>query len=180
MPARKFFVIPVDDLSRNKREKRQSVLISDDEEEDLDDFVVKPPKKFKAKSSSQMEEMHRDIQQISRNLECIFKLTKNTKLPPGLYKLLSDTFQCQICRAMPIVPPPIYTRCCKRILGCQTCVDRWYCGTDSINHSCPICRSERAFTETSQIKGLDDFLNGIRAVFDGESDTVIDDGELAD
>ena len=126
MPARKFFAVPVDDLSCNKREKRQSVLISDDEEEDLDDFVVKPPKKFKAKSSSQMEEMHRDIQQISRNLECIFKLTKNTKLPPGLYKLLSDTFQCQICRAMPIVPPPIYTRCCKRILGCQTCVDRWY------------------------------------------------------
>ena len=80
MPARKFFAVPVDDLSRNKREKRQNVLISDDEEEDLDDFVVKPPKKFKAKSSSQMEEMHRDSQQISRNLECIFKLTKNTKL----------------------------------------------------------------------------------------------------
>ena len=76
--------------------------------------------------------------------------------------------------AMPIVHPPIYTRCCKRILGCQTCVDRWYCGTDGINHNYPICCSERAFTETSQIKWLDDFLNSIRAVFDGESDTVID------
>ena len=51
--------------------------------------------------------------------------------------------------------------------GYQTSVDYWYCGIDGINHNCPICHSDRALTETSQIKGLDDFLNGIRAVFDG-------------
>ena len=47
MPARKFFAVPVDDLSRNKREKRQSVLISDDEEEDRDDLLSNFPKHLK-------------------------------------------------------------------------------------------------------------------------------------
>ena len=75
-----------------------------------------------------------------------------------------------------------FTLCVARefLVASWTFVDHWYCGTDGTNHNCPNCHSERAFIETSQIKGLDDFLKGIHAVFDGESDAVIDDGELAD
>ena len=50
-------------------------------------------------------------------------------------------------------PPIIYTR------GCQIFVDKWLRGDDeeSTRRSCPFCRREHAYAETSIIKGLDDY-----------------------
>lgn len=86
-----------------------------------------------------------------------------TKLPPGLLRQLNETFKCHICSNVPMKPPIIFARCCKRILGCQVCVDRWFRGDDeeSTTHACPLCHGERAYAETSIIKGMDDFLLAI-------------------
>ena len=85
------------------------------------------------------------------------------KIPAGLYRLIADTFRCQICRKTPITPPAIYARCCKRIIGCEGCVDTWYSG-ESVR-TCPHGRCERAYAETMRIRGLDDFLHGIDPLF---------------
>ncbi len=77
------------------------------------------------------------------------------KIPPGLYRQLYDTFQCQICRNS---PPVIFARCCKRILGCQDCVDLWYRGEEGFGRKCPLCRDERVYAKTTTLKGLDDVL----------------------
>ena len=80
-------------------------------------------------------------------------LSKGMKLPPGLHRLLHDTFKCNICQSSPIRSPVMFTCCCKSILGCERCVDSWYSGEDGRSKKCPLCRSERAFTETVRIHG---------------------------
>ena len=54
------------------------------------------------------------------------------KLPPDLCKKLHNTFKCNICCSSPIKPPVIFSRCCKRLLGCQECVDRWFGGEEGV------------------------------------------------
>ena len=64
-------------------------------------------------------------------------------------------------------PPIIFAKCCKSILGCQPCVDRWYRGKEGQRKYCPQCRSERAYVETCKMNGLD---VGIAALLNDESD----------
>ena len=98
----------------------------------------------------------------------MLKLTPNSKVPLGLKQVLLDTFRCNICIVTPMVPPIIYTRCCKRILGCQSCVNTWYSVEEGMGKKCPICRSERAYADTTQLKGLDDFLLTITPILNNE------------
>ena len=83
------------------------------------------------------------------------------KLPPDLCKKLHNTFKCNICCSSPIKPPVIFSRCCKRLLGCQECMDRWFGGEEGVTRSCPLCRSERAYADTCIVKGLDELLKTI-------------------
>ena len=71
-------------------------------------------------------------------------------------------------------PPIIFARCCKSVIGCQSCVDTWYRGEERQQCTCPNCREARAYVETCKINGLDDFLTGIAPLLDVDS---IDDNE---
>ncbi len=53
---------------------------------------------------------------------------------------------------VPVKPPVITTKCCKAILGCETCVNTWYSGTEA---SCPLCKAPRGYSEALE---LDNFL----------------------
>ncbi len=145
--------------SCSKKDKRPLEL-SDSEEGDAD--FVRQKKKGK---SVQVQEIKAEVVELGRQISSIFQLSQYTRLPPGLIRLLHDAFRCSICQSVPI-KSPIFSRCCKNIIGCQECVDQWY-GND-VNNTCPICRSERAYAETSQIKGLDEFLDGVRPLLDNE------------
>ena len=102
-----------------------------------------------------------EVKHIRKDLKSLFQISGHMKIPPGLHRHLYDTFQCHICRSSPITPPVIFARCCKRLLGCQTCVDSWYQGEEGMARSCPLCRSERAYADTTPIKGMDEFLRAI-------------------
>ena len=41
-------------------------------------------------------------------------------------------------------------------------VDAWYGGEDGISRSCPMCQFERAYSESTTLRGLDDFLRSIQ------------------
>lgn len=137
---------------KGKGRKQARICVSDSDS----DNQAPVSKKIKL-----LGELSLNIQGIRKDLSTIFTLTKGMKLPPGLHTLLYNTFKCNIWHSSPMTPPIIFTRCCKCILGCERCVDLWYSGEDGRTKSCPLCRSERAFTETIRIHGLDDFLNGI-------------------
>ena len=107
------------------------------------------------------QEVLKEISSLRLEISQVLQLTKGMKLPPGLYIQLKQTFKCKICHTSPICPPVIYTRCCKNILGSETCVDCWYNGNEGRTRNCPLCRSERSLPETSRLNGLDEFLQNI-------------------
>ena len=87
------------------------------------------------------------------------------KIPTALHR------KCNICQHSPITPPVIFARCCKSIIGCQSCVDTWYRGDSGISKKCPLCGTERALPETMRLHGLDDFLQGIQPILTQPQDT---------
>ena len=103
-----------------------------------------------------------DIRDIKESIKLIFSLTKDTKIPLGLQKALNESFMCLMCTKMPIAPPIIVGKCCKHILGCQECVNRWYSGPDALQKACPYCQTERGYTETMQLTGIDEFLTAVK------------------
>ena len=109
---------------------------------------------------------------MQNEMKAVFTLSKGTRLPPGLYLQLRKTFKCQICHSSPIKPPVIFTRCCKNILGCDVCVDRWYGGEDGRAKTSPLCRSERGFSEIGRLHGLDEFLETTKPLMDTDDNPV--------
>jgi pectin methylesterase-like acyl-CoA thioesterase len=69
-------------------------------------------------------------------------------------------------------PPIIFARCCKSVLGCQSCVDTWYRGDEGQQRTFPNCREARAYVDTCKINGLDDFLTGIAPLLEVDSINV--------
>ena len=73
--------------------------------------------------------------ELQRRVDKVFQLTKDAKVPLGLCDLLSEAFQCKICREV-IRPPVIVTKCCKGLLACDECIRTWYT-TDLLTNNCP-------------------------------------------
>lgn len=169
--SRKIFAVRQGDLKMKSSRKRGLVVISDsDSDDDLQPLQRKPIREAPPQLVEEVKEMRKDIQ-------CLFQITNKMKISPGLYRHFKETFQCHICRCTPIEPPVIFTRCCHRILGCQTCVDAWYGGEDGISRTCPMCRFERAYSETTTLRGLDDFLRAIQPLLAEEATATASDTE---
>ena len=109
------------------------------------------------KKKSKLIEILDEVRSLRKDVNHVMKLTKGMTLPPGLYKQLDETFKCHICHLSPFNPPAIFGRCCRNIIGCSACVDRWF-KEESL---CPLCRSDRALPDTCIINGLDDFILSI-------------------
>ena len=94
---------------------------------DDEDFLI--PTSKRSRTEEKLDILLENVDNIKDTLGDVMSLTKDTQIPLGLKRLLRDTFQCYICRAIPIRPPVIMTTCCKKILGCEPCVNSWYTGT---------------------------------------------------
>ena len=126
---------------------------------DSDDIMPKS-KHFKYDS------IGKDIKDIKGKLCSLVNIQKNMKVPLSLQLLLTESFKCCICQEL-MQPPVIFSRCCKCLIGCENCVDKWY-GTDGRNKACPKCLAERSYSETSRLYGIDDFLRGIKKLSDSD------------
>ena len=62
------------------------------------------------------------------------------------------------------------SKCCKLILGCERCVNQWFCGPDALLKTCPACNTERGYSETLMLKGLDNFLTEVKNVVQTEDE----------
>ena len=109
-------------------------------------------------STVELKELVSEVKEMRKDFKLVFEVNETMNLPIALRKVLADTFRCCICQSTPIVPPVIFARCCKSIVGCQVCVDTLYCGEDGMTKKCPRCRAERAYAETSVLRGFDELL----------------------
>ena len=122
-------------------------------------------------SSDDNEDFISELKELKEAVNKLVAVTPSMNIPLGLRSILYDTFKCSICQSTPMQPPIIFAKCCKTILGCEGCVDRWYRGTEGQGRTCPKCRSERAFVETCRMNGMDEFLAVVTTLMDVNSDS---------
>lgn len=151
--------------------------VPDFSDDDLD--RDEPSKKRSRRCDDRMlQRLSDEVASIRDIMADVISLTADTNLPIGLRRLLRDTFKCQICHAVPARPPVIVTKCCKNILGCQDCANTWYSGPEAMTRTCPMCRAERGCNETMVLRGLTDFMENVRKIYDNEvNSTSTTDGQ---
>ena len=178
--SRKLYAVKEADLRGRKRMS----TAANESTSSSDEGTILPFTKYKRTAEYvKITHISSELREVRSGLDKIFTLTSGMimSIPVGLRKVLYDTFRCSICQATPMVPPVIFAKCCKYILGCQQCVDTWYRGEQGQARSCPRCQSDRVFIETSRLNGLDDFLSAIAPLLDNCNDTGDDgDGEFRD
>ena len=135
---------------------------SSDDDIDRDDLNPKKKRKY---DDRPLQRLIDEVAAIRDIITDMMSLTSNTSIPLGLRRILRDTFKCQICHNVPIRPPVIVTKCCRNILGCQECVNTWYSGPEAITRTCPMCRAERGCNETMMLRGLTDFMETIKKIY---------------
>ena len=118
---------------------------------------VPRPKHFKYSDST----IGKDVKDIKKQLSSLLTIDKTLRIPFSLHLLLIDNFKCSICQDV-LEPPVIFSRCCKYLIGCEKCVDRWYECDGRNSKPCPQCGAERSYSETCRLYGIDDFLRGIK------------------
>ena len=133
---------------------KQPILIDEDDE----DF--EPPKK-KDRKEEKLDLLISEVGSIQKTIGDMFSLTEHSPIPLGLKQIIRESFQYIICHRIPLCPPVIVNKCCKKILGCESCVNAWYSGPDHLTKTCPSCRAERGCIETMVLRGLNDFLDKI-------------------
>ena len=104
--------------------------------------------------------MKDDIQLIKN-----FTRDATTKLPLALQVAMQEAFRCTICHSVPIREPIMVAKCCKSIIGCEECTDKWYSGDNGLTKRCPLCRADRGFAEIMRLNGLAGFLQAMSDVF---------------
>ena len=137
-PRRKVYAVLKSDLEqklRGKGKRSQPIMLDDSDDDDA------PSKRMKSVDTL-LESMQEDITEIVAAVCTIKELDKDSAVPNSLKHLIRDAFKCKICLRVPLSAPPIISKCCKTILGCETCVNEWYSGEDALTKSCPLCRSE--------------------------------------
>ena len=112
----------------------------------------------------EFDELKKDVCAIKKAIQDIQSINSGSNFPIGLKRLIRETFQCKICHGVPISPPVIMSKCCKSIIGCESCVNTWFGGDDALQKHCPACHAERGYSETLMMKGLDNFLEGIKSL----------------
>ena len=163
VPSRKIYGVLISQLNKGKSPARKKSVINLDSDTSSD-FESQPLQKIRKSDASLNHDIMNELQQMRNELQSALQITKYMKLPPGIYLLIINTFRCTICLNL-IVPPVIFARCCKNILGCEGCVNVLYKGENGPTTKCPMCRAEHAFSETCRINGLGDFLSGLSPLF---------------
>ncbi len=72
-------------------------------------------------------------------------------------------------------PPVIMCKCCKVVIGCESCVNAWYTGPEALTETCPACRAERGYSGMMILRGLDNFLTVVKKVIQTEDEKVAEE-----
>ena len=157
--SRKVYAVKINSKSTKRpRGKTTSICynVPDDSDEE---FIPKKPTFF---SHADFEHLKSQVCEIKTMVSDILEVNQVVSLPLGIVKLLQDAFMCKICHSTHIIPPVIATTCCNSLLGCESCVNNWYGGSESLSKKCPHCNEPRGYASIFQFKGMDEFLVGIK------------------
>ena len=158
MPSRKFFAVCT------KVQRKRSLLPASSEDSADEEFIPRSLKRVKGTPRrSDMETLLDSIKDVKSTVDGLMEVNQNCRIPLGLKKALLESFKCAICLNL-AKSPIVVTKCCKNILGCSGCVNMLYSGEDALTKSCPLCRTERGYSDTMVLNGLDSFLSLVNKI----------------
>ena len=117
-----------------------------------------------------LNELKESIVEIQKNVLEIVSVNAKMNIPIGIRQTLTDAFMCKICHQIPMKPPLIFTKCCKAVVGCEECVNKWYSGENALTKPCPLCRKDRGYNETSQVLGFNDFIDDLKILIGSQDE----------
>ena len=140
--SRKFFAVLKDEIDDgNPRVKRRKLSV------DTENVTLTPLSEDVASIKSDIHNVIQEMQAARAEVKDIIKIKSANDIPIPLQKALTETLKRKICMAI-AKPPVLFGKCCQQLLGCQTCIDKWFEG-NSFEKTCINCRQERAVTQTA-------------------------------
>ena len=172
-PRRKIYAVRISTF-KGKTPRKRPLVDSDSEEEpvskrsknDITKVVsmVDDVRDDLFRTESKVDDVKTTLETMKREIQDILHLDQASNVPMGLKHMVRNTFQCKICLGIPMSPPVVMAKCCKTIIGCEQCINRWYAVSEALTKSCPNCRVERGYSEIMILRGLDSFLTEAREV----------------
>ena len=139
----KFFAVLKDEIDDgNPRVKRRKLSV------DTENVTLTPLIEDVASIKSDIHDVIQEMQAARAEVKDI-KIKSANDIPIPLQKALTETLNCKICMGI-AKPPVLFGKCCQQLLGCQTCIDKWFEG-NSFEKTCINCRQERAVTQTCHL-----------------------------
>ena len=152
--SRKIYAVPKEDIDNRRRS--------------LNNIEAVPSSSPRKRRRCSYEEIGLDglineVSEIKGQLEAYKKLSFKHKFSLSFLQSLEDAFTCCICRRYPIISP-VGCQQCATMVGCQTCIDRYYMGSGGLTKVCPKCRTPRGLSRSFRIRGFDDLISQIRVM----------------
>ncbi|KAI7807114.1 hypothetical protein IRJ41_022630, partial [Triplophysa rosa] len=88
--------------------------------------------------------------------------TQRVILTPSQLQTIKQGFCCVVC--MKFIEEPVFTECCRSIIGCKTCVEQW----QETSVHCAKCRGNTAGNNIFEINGVSEALAVLRSLFEEE------------
>ena len=88
-------------------------------------------------------------------LDKISKLEKEMEF----LKELSQALLCSVCKS--VAKRPVVSPCCQRVVGCESCVNRWVRGDTS---TCPFCNTSGPINQRFSLKRFDEVVTLLAVV----------------
>jgi hypothetical protein len=176
VPRRLIYAVELPKYSGAKSSKKKHTSLLDCEDDDFDEELERKPKRNKLEEK--FDALSEDMKALRDTVSQVTDLAKMSNIPIALTRVMKETFQCKVCLSVPIKPPVIISKCCKVLLGCETCINRWYSGPEALTKQCPACNHARGYNETQMLRGLDDFLIDTKKIIGGNDDDEQSEPEL--
>ena len=112
-------------------------------------------------TSSDDDPQHRPKRLCLSNTEKLDKLLEGMdalQKQNTFYNKVAAVFECVICKD--IMHKPQFGACCKRAVGCQQCIRRWF----EQHGSCPHCSTSVTLANYNDLKGIDELLCQVRTL----------------
>lgn len=112
-PHRNLYGVPPLKDSDPFSAKKQIVLDSESDDDFVEPQRKRPCPLSSSSTNRSLEIIRSDIAELKHNIAEVVTLSATMKCPLALRHVLRDSFQCKICRIVPLRPPVILMKCCK-------------------------------------------------------------------
>lgn len=121
-----------------------------------------PTKKPRNKGKERVSVGDKNVDPEGKMAIVISKL-EGIKRKISVFDELRKGFECCICKGC--CKAPTVSPCCKRIVGCNSCVQRWLANEPT----CPLCRMRGKISQRFALKGFEELTSFFRMVEDPQT-----------